>query len=99
MNQPIKSGDACIVVGGALGGRKQLNHGREVIVMIVRGEHSEFGRIWRCRSKDGKPFVRQDPYSHQDVPADQADFAASWLQKIEPDAPPPKSVQREKETT
>lgn len=86
MTEPIKAGDDCVVVGGALGARKQPNQGREVVVMSLRGEHSEFGRIWRCRSKDGLPFVRQDPYAHQGVPADQADFAASWLQK--PDAPP-----------
>jgi len=88
MSEPIKAGDVCLVVGGALGGRKQPNQGREVVVESLRGEHSEFGRIWRCRSKDGSPLVRQDPYSHQDVPTQTADFAQAWLKKA--DSLPPK---------
>lgn len=94
MKEPIKSGDTCIVVGGALGVRKQPNLNREVIVEKLRGEHSEFGRIWRCRSKDGAPLVRQDPFSHQDVPVQTADFAQSWLQKVDP--LPPKVAQEDR---
>lgn len=90
MNQPIKAGDACIVIAGAFGD-KGPNVGKRVTVVQLRGEHSMYGRIWRCQ---GTGLITE-----YGVIGTQADFAAAWLQKIEPDAPPPKTIQREKETT
>lgn len=102
MNEPIKAGDECIVVGGALEGRKHLNHGRIVIVLNTHGPgHSKFGTIWRCRSKDGKPFIRHDPFAtqHLELPADQADFAQDWLQKAPKEPPKVQSTEIDKELT
>lgn len=98
MNEPIKAGDECIVVGGAMA--KSLNAGRRVIVMhrngsahVAKGElvtqnkdgFTNHGAVWRCRSQDGKPFIRLDGDDLKVVPPpDQADFAQSWLQKADP---------------
>jgi hypothetical protein len=102
--EPIKAGDECIVIGGALA--KSLNAGRRVIVMfrngsapVARGElvtqgsdgFVNHGPVWRCRSKDGAPFIRLDGDELKVTPPpDQADFAQSWLQKA--DAPPTDAV-------
>lgn len=96
--EPIKSGDECIVISGTLGDRSP-NKGRRVLALHSTGQDlvlhtpqgfESFGKVWRVRSKDGKPFVRAETGAHQDVPADQADYPASWLQKA--DAPPPESL-------
>jgi hypothetical protein len=93
MSAPIQSGDLCQVIAGALGARS-MNKGREVIVMHRNGEEliiqtlegtESLGLVWRCRSKDGLPFVRHDPTAFRDVPANQADFAAAWLRKLDAD--------------
>jgi hypothetical protein len=98
MTEPIKAGDECVVIGGALGTRS-MNLNRRVIVMGRNGEElvlhtpegfKSFGQVWRCRSKDGLPFIRHDPMAFPDVPRDQADFAAAWLQKADP--LPPKTI-------
>ena len=47
MQEPIKSGDLCEVVSGSFG-EKSPNVGKRVTVINLVGEHSEFGRIWRC---------------------------------------------------
>lgn len=95
MTEPIKAGDECVVISGSLGTRS-MNAGRRVIVMGRNGEElilhtadgfKNFGLVWRCRSKDGAPFVRHDPGAFPDVPPDRADFAASWLQKADPIGP------------
>lgn len=78
MGDPIKQGDLCEVIGGKLG-RESPNLGLVVRVKSFRGEHSVYGRIWRCeaeyavRAQEGK-----------DVPPGDADFAQDWLRKIEP---------------
>lgn len=105
MSAPIQAGDECIVIGGALGERS-MNKGRRVIVTGRNGAElilhtaegfRSFGQVWRCRSQDGLPFVRHDPTAFPDVPPDRADFAADWLQKVDPE--PPKAVTTDKEVT
>lgn len=88
MNEPIKSGDECVVIGGALEG-KGPNHGKRVIVEHLRGEHSVYGRIWRCRAKEGELVTEYGAVG------ERADFAQSWLQKAPPQAPKVTSTERE----
>lgn len=75
MNEPIKTGDECTVIYGALGD-KGPNIGKRVKVISLRGEHSEHGRIWRC---SGEGLVTE--YGVRGI---YMDFAQSWLQKIPP---------------
>lgn len=74
-NEPIKSGDSCLVVGGVFED-KAPNLGKTVTVMALRGEHSQYGRIWACSGKD--------LVTEYGGVGSNADFAASWLQKIQP---------------
>jgi hypothetical protein len=80
MSQPIKAGDMCRVISG-LAGARSPNIGLIVTVVEYRGEHSLHGPIWRCQAEYaelGQPGVN--------VPPGTADFAQSWLKKIEPPA-------------
>lgn len=100
MTEPIKAGDTCIVVGGAQG-KHASNLGREVVVLYLMGEHSRFGRIWRCRTTDEKPLERIDGTFVEEgsVLAAEADFAAAWLQKTTPPAPKATDTTRQLEHT
>ena len=82
MSQPIKAGDQCIVVAG-LGQQKSPNLGLRVKVVSLQGEHSQYGRIWRCVGEGIKQLTDAGTY----VVTGEADFAASWLMKDEPPAP------------
>lgn len=75
MNEPIKTGDECEVVCGALG-TQGPNVGKTVTVTSLQGEHSEYGRIWRCT---GKELITE--YGATGI---ACDFAQSWLRKIPP---------------
>lgn len=78
MSSPIKKGDLCEVINGMLGAASP-NIGLIVEVLSFRGEHSQHGRIWRCKAayaELGQPGVN--------VPPGEADFAQDWLKKIEP---------------
>lgn len=78
MNSPIKTGDLCEVIDG-LHGKHSPNIGLIVRVRAYVGDHSQFGRIWRCSAEYavlGQAGVN--------VPPGEADFAQSWLRKIEP---------------
>lgn len=90
MNEPIKSGDRCEVIAGALGD-KGPNVGKRVTVGQLRGEHSEYGRIWRCH---GEGLVTEFG-----ALGNEADFAQSWLRKLPPSEVPPKVEQSEKVTS
>lgn len=82
MTEPIKSGDGCLVISGATQSRSPLNLGRRVTVLSLQGDHSRFGRIWRCVTTDGKPLERiMGCHADESIPDNTADFAASWLQK------------------
>lgn len=89
MQEPIKAGDVCEVIGGAFG-TDSPNRGKIVTVRALKGEHPEFGRIWQC---EGQGLVTEFGGS-----GNFADFSASWLRKI-----PPKqkrdSTKREKDLT
>jgi hypothetical protein len=78
MTEPIKTGDECEVIAGALG-ITGPNVGRLVTVRELRGEHSQFGRIWRCEA--------QGLITEYGAVGTQADFAQSWLRKLPPAVP------------
>lgn len=78
MSEPIKSGDLCEVIAGAFG-LQGPNVGKLVTVKELRGEHSKFGRIWRCTGPDLT--------TEYGATGTQADFAQSWLRKLPPTVP------------
>ena len=53
MDEPIRSGDLCEVIGGALG-NSGPNIGKRVTVGQLRGDHSVHGRIWRYHGEGGR---------------------------------------------
>lgn len=93
MNQPIKAGDRCEVIGG-LGRGKSPNLGQHVIVVSAQGEHSQLGPIWRCRG----PEVRQLTDGGTYAVTGWADFAQSWLRKLPHVAPPLQTTHTEEGT-
>ena len=82
MSEPIKSGDRAEVVDG-LKGKDSPNLGLIVKVRSLVGEHSKFGRIWRCDAE-----YAERGQAGVDVPGGMADFAQSWLRKLPPDSGP-----------
>jgi hypothetical protein len=86
MNEPIKAGDLCEVIGG-LGQGKSPNLGLQVTVVSLQGEHSQHGRIWRCEGPGVKQLTDGGGYAV----TGWGDFAQSWLRK----APPPKQTKSE----
>lgn len=78
MSEPIKSHDRCEVIAGAMG-IQGPNVGKTVVVECLRGEHSQFGRIWRCSGKD--------LVTEFGALGTHADFAQSWLRKMPPTEP------------
>jgi hypothetical protein len=84
MQEPIKAGDLCEVIGG-MGRGKSPNLGLIVKVVAFRGEHSQLGRMWRCEA----PEVQQLSDAGTYIRTGWADFAQVWLKKINPPAPPP----------
>lgn len=84
--EPIKTGDRCEVIAGALG-TQGPNVGKIVKVAPLRGEHSIFGRIWRCTGPD---LVSE--YGGVGI---SADFAQSWLRKLPPDPLPIEAAQQD----
>lgn len=79
MNEPIKAGDLCLVVGG-LGRHKSPNIGLTVKVISAQGEHSQYGMVWRCAGAGVKQLTDSGTYAE----FGWADFPAMWLQKINP---------------
>lgn len=78
MTRPIQAGDLAEVIDGA-SGRASPNIGLIVRVLSFVGEHSKFGRIWRCEAA-----YAELAQPGCDVPSGTADFAQSWLRRIEP---------------
>lgn len=78
MNKPIQAGDLAEVISG-MQGDKSPNIGLIVKVVAFVGEHSKYGRIWRC---DAEYAIREQ--AGVDVPGGMSDFAQAWLRKIEP---------------
>ena len=92
MKRPIQSGDQCLVIRG-LARHKSPNLGLTVTVGMRQGEHQQHGVIWRCTGDGVKQMTDAGTYMVTGV----ADFAASWLQRIEP--PPLKQTTKESELT
>lgn len=78
---PIQSGDKAIIIMGALGD-KGPNIGKQVTVGTLRGEHSQYGRIWRVYGANLT--------TEYGAMGSELDCAQSWLQKIEPPPVKPK---------
>ncbi len=70
----IYKGAVCKVIGGVDG----LNIGKTVIVASLQGEHSKYGRIWRCTAHDCQLITE---YGAVGI---AADFAQDWLEVIPP---------------
>ena len=83
MKRPISAGDVCRVVGG-LGRTKSPNLGLVVTVVNSTGDHSQLGRIWRCKGEGVQQLTDGGGY----IVMGEADFAAVWLERIEPPADP-----------
>jgi hypothetical protein len=80
VSEPIKAGDLAKVVSG-LHGDKSPNIGLIVKVVAFAGEHTKLGRIWTC---DAEYAIRgQEGHNRREG---LADFAQSWLKKIDPEA-------------
>lgn len=93
MNLPIEAGCLADVIDGARGAESP-NVGLRVKVLEFRGEHSQFGRIWRCEAEFAE--------LHQPgrgCPPGQADFAQSWLKRVPPAPTPPAAIETPKETS
>lgn len=83
MNEPITSGDRCEVIDGLLG-RNSPNLGLIVIARQYVGDHSRFGRMWRCEAEFAQAgYVGMEC----DCPPGMQDFAQAWLRKLPPRAP------------
>lgn len=89
--KPISAGDTCKVING-MGQSKSPNIGLTVTVQNFQGDHSGRGRIWRCVGHGIMQLSDAGTYIH----TGEADFAQSWLRKIEPINT--KDKQTEKET-
>lgn len=63
-----------------LQGKASPNLGLVVKVVSFVGEHSKLGRIWRCDAE----YAERGQAGTDKVPGGMADFAQSWLRKIEP---------------
>lgn len=91
MTTPIKAGDLAEVIDG-LKGKDSPNLGLIVRVLSYAGDHSQHGRIWRCEAEYavlGQKGVNPLPGT--------ADFAQSWLRKI--DEPPTTTTTKEETTS
>lgn len=73
-NGKISAGVVCKVVGGTDG----LNLGKTVKVASLQGEHSKYGRIWRCVAQDCQLVTE---YGAVGI---AADFAQDWLEPLPP---------------
>lgn len=89
MNEPIKSGDMCVVVDGLLG-KDSPNIGLVVVVRQYVGDEITFGRIWRCEAEYGERIQQRDH-----IPLGLTDFAQSWLRKIQPPPVALKALEKE----
>lgn len=89
MREPIKAGDRCRIVRG-MAQHKSPNVGREVTVgATIMGNHganhSVFGRIVEVKGAG----VQQMNDTGDFVVTGWAHIPVAWLEKIDPDAPPP----------
>ena len=78
MNRPIQAGDLCVVVNGLLG-LKSPNIGLIVRVKQYLGDEKTLGRIWRCEAE----YAQTIKLHNQPTPPGTADFAQSWLRRLD----------------
>lgn len=84
MNEPLKAGDPCIVIGGQ-GRQKSPNLNLKVTIKHrVYGahgmDHAKFGPIYRCEGEGVCQLTDSGTYQV----TGWADFAGIWLKKIPP---------------
>jgi hypothetical protein len=70
----IYKGVICEVIGGT----DNLNIGKTVTVASLQGDHSKYGRIWRCTANNCQLITE---YGAVGI---SADFAQDWLKPIPP---------------
>ena len=92
-NKPIQAGDLCKVISG-MRGEASPNIGLIVEVIHRVFECPQLGVLWRCKAE----FAVRARDDRALVPGGLADFAQSWLQKIEP-PPVDTTTKTEKEET
>ncbi len=95
MNEPLKAGDPCLVIGGQ-GRQKSPNLNLTVTVKhriygAHGADHAQFGAIYRCEGDGVSQLTDAGTYQV----TGWADFAGSWLQKIVPPALPSKEQIRD----
>lgn len=93
MKAPLQAGDMAEVISG-LQGAESPNIGLIVKVVAFVGEHSKHGRIWRCEAE----YATRGQIGTDKVPGGVADFAQSWLRKIEPPKPTTNTTTRDELT-
>lgn len=77
------SGALCKVIGGVDG----INVGKTVRIASLQGEHSKYGRIWRCTAHECALVTEYGAVGCA------ADFAQDWLEVIPPIAAKPMQKQ------
>lgn len=78
----IESGMLCTIVGGVFSvvhGAQSANMGKRVVAVKLMGEHSQFGRVWRCTAAPGTTLVTE-----YGVSGLSCDFAEDWLEPVKP---------------
>lgn len=88
--EPIKAGDNAIIVAG-FSRHKSPNIGKTVKVISLVGDHSQYGRTWRCTGD----IIYQMDDSGNFVNVGWADIPAAWLQKMPPSTPPAKAIEQD----
>jgi len=84
MERPLSNGDVCIVING-LGQGKSPNLGKFVTIDkrvfgAHGGDHSRFGPVYSCISKDLVKLTDAGGYALTSV----LDFPGIWLKRIDP---------------
>jgi len=92
MKKPLSAGDMCEVINGSAG--KDSPNLKLIVVVRQRiFECPVLGVIWRCEAAYAEKLVLGPKCT---CPPGMADFAQSWLRRLD-DAPPPKAVHTTKE--
>ncbi len=99
MNEPLKAGDPCIVIGGQ-GRQKSPNLNLRVTVKhrvfgALGADHAQFGAIYRCEGEGVSQLTDGGTYQV----TGWADFAGIWLKKLPPMTLPAKEQIRNLEHT
>lgn len=98
MTIPTKPDQRCRVIGGRTpfnGEGKSPNQDKVVVTVFLHQDRAgiEQENVWHCRAAEGG--LLQTYYGV----GNEADFLECWLEVIDPDAAPPKTLVVEKEMT